>query len=229
VANDAFGILVRDLEAGDASKLQGVLQTEGVETEILAMALLPALPATKYARRIEFGADALLIYDPVGRPVPVEWRHLMLIAAGNVLVNRTVRRTPAASSITGVVPGLGSWDLEGDDGPAWAGRTELREERGHELMLELVLTNGVARFSLMTDGASPLLFRCLGDRQSRDQFQNFQLVVDELAKAAPRALLNRGAWSLRQTPPTLFAYPSKNAFFEEIIWMLHRAKSAQGS
>jgi hypothetical protein len=227
VANDAYGILVRDLEAEDAYKLQGALRTEGVETEILPMALLPAIPATKYVRRIEFGPDVLLLYDPIGRPVPVEWRHLMLIAAGNVLVNRTIRRPPAPSSMMG--PGLGPWDVEGDDGPAWSRRTELREERAQELTLELVLTNGVARFSLMADGASPLLFRCLGDRQSAGPFQNFQLVVDELAKASPRALLNRGAWSLRQTPPTLFAYPSKNAFFEEIIWMLHRAKSAQGS
>ena len=229
VANDAYGILVRDLEAEDAYKLQGALRTEGVETEILAMALLPAVPSTKYVRRIEFGPDVLLLYDPIGRPVPVEWRYLMLIAAGNVLVNRTIRRPPATSSITGSGSGLGPWDLEGDDGSAWSRRTELREERAQELTLELVLTNGVARFSLMADGASPLLFRCLGDRQSPDPFQNFQLVVDELAKASPRALLNRGAWSLRQTPPTLFAYPSKNAFFEEIIWMLHRAKSAEGS
>jgi hypothetical protein len=230
VANDAFGILVRDLELGDAQQLQGALRTEGVDTEMLPVSSLPAIPPTKYVRRVEFGPDVLLIYDPIGRPVPVEWRHLMLIAAGSVVMSRMSRRTVGGAAVADLLMGSGEWGLGGIGGRARqpTERSEMREERTQELTLELVLTNGVARFSLMADGSAPVLFRCLGGRQSGDSAADFQLLVSELARLAPQAMLNRGAWSLRQTPPLRFGYPSKNAFFEEIIWMLHRAKRAQG-
>ncbi len=194
LANDAYGILVRDLTAEDAGRLQGALRVEGVETELLPMPALPQIPPTKFVRRIGFGPDALLIYDPIGRPVPIEWRHLRLIAAG---------RIPATRS---------------------AGRLESESE----LKLDLVLANGVARFSLALDGVAPVLFRCLGARQSAELIANYRLLIDELAAAAPKAMLNRGAWFMRQSPPTLFDYPSNNAFFEEIIWMLHRARKLEG-
>lgn len=184
IANDAFGILVRDLEESDAGRLQGALRVEGVETELVPMECLPKVPSTRYVQRIGLGADTLLIYDPIGRPVPVEWRHLMLIAAG------TVR---------------------------------------DELTLELILANGVARFSLVVAGAAPNIFRCLEAGQERDPVMNLGMLVAELAKAAPGAMLNRGAWALRQETPSLFSYPSRNAFFEEITWMLHRALKAKES
>ena len=221
VANDAYGILVRDLDAEDAHRLQGALRVEGVETELVAMPLLPSIPPTKYVRRIQFGPDVLLIYDPIGRPVPIEWRHLMLIAAGNVLMNRLARRAVPGSAAD-LLTGSSAWNLGGDRSELGAARTEVREERGLELTLELVLTNGVARFSL--ESSAPVIFRCLGERQTNDLGENFRLLVHDLAQAAPKAMLNRGAWFLRQSPPTLFEYPSKNAFFEEIIWMMHRAR-----
>jgi hypothetical protein len=183
VANDAFGILVRDLELADAQRLQSALQTEGIQTELVPMPALPAMPPTRFVRRIEFGAQALLIYDPIGRPVPIEWRHLILLAAGRV--------------------------------------------RG-ELTLDLMLTEGVTRFSLLADGANPVLFRSLGADQDPEVTTNFTRLVGRLADRAPQAMLNRGAWSLRQSPPVWFDYPSKNAFFEEILWMLHRLRQARG-
>jgi hypothetical protein len=76
----------------------------------------------------------------------------------------------------------------------------------------------------MVESPAPVLFKCLGERQTRDSGENFRLLVGELAQAAPKAMLNRGAWFLQQSPPRFFEYPSKNAFFEEILWMMHRAR-----
>jgi hypothetical protein len=195
LANDAYGILVRDLTAEDAHRLQGALRVEGIGTELIPVPSLPQIPPTKFVRRIEFGPDMLLLYDPIGRPVPIEWRHLLLIAAGRIPAGRI----PAFGSTRGTEP---------------------------ELMLEVVLTHGVARFSLAVDGVSPVLFRCLGERQGAGLNENFHRLIAALAQASPKAMLNRGAWFLRQSPPTWFDYPSKNAFFEEVIWMLHRARKA---
>jgi hypothetical protein len=249
LANDAYGILVRDLAAEDAHRLQGALRTEGVETELLPVASLPQIPPTKFVRRIELGQDALLIFDPIGRPVPIEWRHLMLIAAGIVPPDRSSRWPDAGGRSTASGPRV--WNLGSrDEGPSfheadvagvvlewrtrsrssphqtgagWSGGRDFRRETETEALLELVLTNGAARISLAMDGPRPVLFRCLGTRQTDAMPENLRLLVAELARLAPKAMLNRGAWFLQQSPPTLFGYPSRNAFFEEIIWMLHRA------
>ncbi len=223
LANDAYGILVRDLNAEDAYRLQGALQTVGIETELLPVNLLPVVPPTKYVRQVGFGPDALLIFDPIGRPFPVEWRHLMLIAAGNLLTTQFNRRA-ASNSV-----GIRRWNpgMNRPHGMEEPERIDVREERAWTMTLELVLTRGVARFSLMVAGSAGALYRCLEERQTGDPRENLRLLVERLAQASPQAMLNRGAWSLRQSPPTLFEYPSKNAFFEEMIWMMHRASQAR--
>jgi hypothetical protein len=217
LANDAFGILVRDLAAEDAHRLQSALKTEGVDTELVPMTLLPKNPPTKFVRRIELGQDSLLIFDPIGRPVPVEWRHLMLIATGTVPSDRSRGGLDATGR-----SGTRAWNLEPfQTGAGRSAGRDSRRETELEPLLELVLANGVARFSMALD--APALFRCLGTRQTEDLTENLRMLTGEFISRAPQAMPNRGAWFLQQSPPVLFAYPSRNAFFEEITWMLHRA------
>jgi hypothetical protein len=220
LANDAYGILVKNLGLQDAMTLQRALASENIPTEAVAQPMLPQLPSTKFVRRIELGPDALLVFDPIGRPFPVEWRHLMLIAAGNVLTTRFTRRTvPPAAADAGLLSGR--WGRRPTPTViASLPRVESREERAGVLTLELVLTRAVARYTITADASAPLLFRALGDRMTAEPAVNFRLLLDSIGRAASGAQCNRGAWLLRQDPPHLLEYPSSNAFMEEILWML---------
>src|SRR5204863_10184035 len=45
---------------------------------------LPQLPPAKFVRRMDCLAEALVVYDPIGRAFPVSWAQVMLVAAGKV-------------------------------------------------------------------------------------------------------------------------------------------------
>src|SRR5260370_35024797 len=82
LANDAYGILVKHLSGEDAATLQGALQAEDVQTEIVDERSLPTLPTTKFVHRLDCLPESLLIYDPLGRGFPLEWPQVMMVAAG---------------------------------------------------------------------------------------------------------------------------------------------------
>src|ERR1041384_7850115 len=84
LGNDAFGMLVKDFSAEQAGALQAALRAEGVETEVVEQSLLPALPPTHFVHRLDCTPEHLLIYDPVGKTFALEWRHIILVAAGAV-------------------------------------------------------------------------------------------------------------------------------------------------
>ena len=97
LAKDAYGILVKNLPAQDASVLHRALEAEGIGTELIPEKLLPKLPPTKFVRQMEFGADCLVIQDPLGRPVPIEYRHLRVLAAGEVEYTQFQRQASSGS------------------------------------------------------------------------------------------------------------------------------------
>jgi hypothetical protein len=216
LANDAYGILVKNLGEADAATLQGALQVEGIETELLDQRILPELPATKFVSRLDCQPEALMIYDPLGRSFPVEWRHLMLLAAGNTRLHefRQLRVERPGSRYYGS-------DYDGYVEPIV--ETRVREELNQRLLLEIILTRAVARYSVNADKFN---FSYLGERMTTDVTANFALLVRDLATHAPHAQLNRGAHQLREGVAEVFSYPSKNAFFEEITWLLWRLRQA---
>lgn len=220
LARDAFGILAHRLEAAHAGALQGALRAEGIETEFVPERELPPLPPGRAVRQIKPGPEALLIYDPLNRPFPIEWKYVLLVAAGEVRVQefqqvrRMVRDPFAPMDRSG-----------GGFGEASAGtriETSTRERATEKPLLEIVLTGGVQRFLVEV---APPLFACLGERKRADTWENFTLLVRDLLEHAPQALPNRGAFCLRQEPPARFTYPSRNAFNEEIVWMLWRQRT----
>src|ERR1041385_1834633 len=77
-AVEACGILVKNLTLESARGLQRVLRGEGVSTEVIDAAALPRLAEAKTVRRLEFQAQSLAVYDPLGRAVPVPWRQVAL-------------------------------------------------------------------------------------------------------------------------------------------------------
>jgi len=98
LGNDAFGILVKDFSEQQAGALQANLRAEGVETEIVEQSFLPQLPPIKFVHRLECSSQHLMIHDPLGRAFPVEWRNIMLIAAGSVRLSKFVSKVKARVS-----------------------------------------------------------------------------------------------------------------------------------
>lgn len=212
LGNDAFGILVKGKPLAEATTLQAALRAEGIEAHVIPEDDLPALPPTKFLNRVEARPEALTIYDPVGRSFAVEWGHVMLIAAGSVRLT-DFNRIRTEKRVT-------RYDAQGGAYTETVVDYNTREERNAHFLLEIILTRGVARYSIKADPAALLLFRYLGERRTDSLAQNFALLVQDLMTYAPHAAVNRGAYSLREAGGSLFAYPSKNAFFEEITWLL---------
>jgi len=203
-ANDAFGILWRGLDVENASAMQDALMKQGIEVEAVEESELPVLPPAKVIKQIEFLPTQLSMYDPMGRIFNLPWRDLMLIAAGNVR--------------------LRDYKSKSAYGPAEAAHNH-ESARGDEkmhLMLELILAGGVARYSMIAD---EFVFNHLGARLTKETARNFEMVVRELADNAGHAGLNRGAYLICQAEKDIFTYPSKSAFFEEIVWFLWRIAS----
>ncbi len=209
-ANDAYGIVLRGLDAEQAGKLQAALAREGLETEIVAEAKLPAIPPAKIARQAEFHPSHLTLYDSMRRASEVPWSDIIFIAAGYVRM-REVRKQRGSADEPSMHGAGVAVDL--------AGGTKSREEEHYHMMLELFLGDGTKRYSIAADD---FVFDHLGTRLSDDLSINFVFLVQDLAEEAPQAGLNRGAYMACQRPPELFPYPSRAAFNEEITWMLWR-------
>ena len=217
VAADAFGILVKNLTVEKANQLQADLRAAGVETEVVEESGLPVLPATKFVHRMDCTAEALTIYDPLGRTFALAWGHILMIAAGFVRLTEFKPVRAARLVIT-----RDPYDAPITDSVA---EVSHREERKYHLMLEIILNRAVLRYSVTADKFN---FLYLGPRKTPSVQKNFELLVQDLASSAPQAQLNRGALAIKDQAE-LFSYPTKNAFFEEITWLLWRmAQSAKG-
>jgi hypothetical protein len=214
LASDAYGILVKGLSLADATTLQEALKAEGVLTERVADQDLPAIPPSKTLKRADLTAGAFVAYDPVGRPIPISWSEVTVVAAGAVLLTQfTTERfmMPAPShrrredSATEVEPVYRS-----------------RERRSPQLLLDLILGRGAFRFHI--EGAK-FNYNGLGGQKSADLGENFRLFIRALCRHCPRALLNRGAFQVREGGEVC-SYPSRNAYHEEILWLLWRRQGA---
>jgi hypothetical protein len=218
LARDAYGILVKSLSLEDADGLRTALAAQGVETEVVAEENLPELAPAQRIRRADCLPESLTVYDPLGRAVPVEWGQLMAIAAGVVrMIESKQGRTRRV--LLGSFSTIGSEWTEAEYTNVVT-ETKFKEERNLRLVLELVLVGGQRRYSI---NAEQFAFDYLADRRTNDLGANFVNLVRDLAGYAPQALLNRGGLRLLAEPPQAFSYPSRNAFQEEIIWLLWQA------
>ena len=194
-ANDAYGILLRGLDIERANALQEALLKENVETVVVEESKLPSLPPGRIGRQAELDSAHLTLFDSMRRPSRVAWSDIQLIAAGLVRMREGRKGRPALES------------------------AELSEEQAGQLLLEIFLRDGLGRFSV--DGAE-FTYDHLGGRLTEDTAVNFVFLVQDIARNAPHAGLNRGGYAACQKPPELFPYPSKQAFQEELTWMLWR-------
>ncbi len=216
LGRDAFGILVKDLSEEQAGRLQGALHIEGVETEIAEQTLLPLLPQTHFVRRMECLPEHLMIFDPLGRAFALEWQHVMCIAAGAVRITEFVQRQHEMTPLARPTRRRGT-------PPAPEYETRTHEEQHFHLLGEIIITGTALRYSFNADKFS---FFGLGERNMENTAANFSLFVRDLIQFSPNAKLNRGAEALRADATNIFPYPSKNAFCEEIVWILWQMKKA---
>jgi hypothetical protein len=211
LAREACGILKKNLSLTDARVLQGALQGEGVPTDLLDASQLPKLPEAKFVRRVEIQPQALAIFDPLGRTVPLQWQHLTLVSAG------TVRHFGVSATRTEVT--VNTFD------PIRGSRKKVVTDVRHKveddakLMLDIFLTGGVMRFQIE---AESFQFKYCFDRPDLNLPQKLGLLIQKLAEHAPHAVMNRGAAALRDGHPENTAYASKGALFDESIWLLWR-------
>ena len=211
LAREACGILKKNLSLTDARVLQRALQVEGVPTDLLDATQLPKLPDAKFVRRVEIQPQALAIFDPLGRIVPLPWQHLTLVAAG------TVRHFGVSATRTEVT--VNTFD------PIRGLRTKVVTDLRHKieddakLMLDIFLTVGVMRFQIE---AESFQFKYCFDRPDLNLPQKLGLLIQMLGEHAPHAVMNRGAAALRDGRPENAAYASKVALFDESTWLLWR-------
>ncbi|EEF60544.1 hypothetical protein [Pedosphaera parvula] len=224
VGNDAFGILVKGFTLENANRLNQALQAQGVETEVVEESMLPTLPPGPNTTFVDCTPEQLVVYDSLNRPVQVDWQSVVLIAAGKVPLiefNKIRVETPASPFDPA------NFGREYEYQPRTNTEYETREERQHHLLLEIILEGGISRYGIDAGKSAHLLFRYLGERKTRDLQANFTLLIQDLASFAPHAAVNRGTYYFRERAAQPFFYPSKNAFYEEIIWLLWKLSQKQ--
>ncbi|HRI12343.1 MAG TPA: hypothetical protein PLX89_04995 [Verrucomicrobiota bacterium] len=82
VADDAFGLLARNLELDDALFLQQSLGAEGVEVDVVPESDLPRLPDSQLFTRVECREGTLAFFDALDRSTEVACEAVAVIAAG---------------------------------------------------------------------------------------------------------------------------------------------------
>jgi hypothetical protein len=239
LAKNAHGILVRGLSADHALALRQALAVEGLETVALAETLLPALPPPRFVNRLEYRPEGLLVHDRLGHQGLLGWPGIALIAAGAVHVTEFTRQRVERTAekdksgwIQGVAVALNTAAVvvsAAQGMPMFRGaRTKStveyssREKIRAQPLVEILVRHGTGRFSIEVDESPAALFGCLGERASADLAANFALLVQDLLTFAPHAIINRGAHCLREKIQPIFSYPSRNAFHDEITWLLWR-------
>lgn len=242
LGKEPFGMLARGYELPLAAALKNALVKEGVPAEVVEEATLPQFPDPYNVSRLDFSPEALLITDSIGRVLDVPWTDVFVIAAGKVSVRKIVEirqpwnycigetsykflksmDTRLAFSDRHLVGGKHShWHLRPVD-------ISTREETHDQHLLEIFLTGGKARYTVNAD-KSLFVFSCLGERRTNNLSNDFLLLVRELVQHTPHATLNRGAFAAQENAVEPFAYSSKIAFQNEIVWLLWQATREQAS
>jgi len=212
LAANAQGILLRHLSADEARAFHRALLAEGVPAAMVAESELELLPASKSLHRLSLTDTALEVYDLLGRAKPVPWSEIALVAAGSV---RNVEITLTQTERTGVNlhSTFGVW-------PKKVVESVRKVESDSQLIMEIVLAGGAARYEL---DAVQFPFRYAVDRPELSMREKFVWLVREISTRATRAILNRGASDVRHGVQLVRGYPSRQAFLEEIIWLLWNA------
>jgi len=212
LAANAQGILLRQLSADEARAFHRALEAEGVSAALVSEADLRLLPESKALHRLSLTDDALEVYDLHGRAKPVPWAEIVLVAAGSV-PRVEINPVQGEHASARFYPAPGVRPKPGVEGAR-------RLEADSRLVLEIVLAGGAARYEL---DAAQFPFKYAVDRPEFSTLEKFVWLVREIGNRTPRAILNRGASDVRGGVQLVRGYPSRQAFLDEMIWLLWNA------
>ena len=143
------------------------------------------------------------------------------LAGGALMAQLRLYRALMLFGVLQAVTTVTTATSDGESASVTTNEARRREQLSHHLVREIILTRSVQRFSITADKFN---FSYLGERRTKSLPTNFTLLVRDLIQFAPHATLNHGAQLLRDNAAEVWSYPSKNAFTEEIIWMLWQMK-----
>lgn len=83
VADDAFGILARDIPEDEVQNLAARLMAEGIDTEVVAENQLPRLPEARFFLSPQITDNTLDLFDALQCTAQIPWGALRLIAVGH--------------------------------------------------------------------------------------------------------------------------------------------------
>jgi len=212
LAANAQGILLRHLGADEARAFHRALVAQGVDAALVAESDLDLLPASKSLHRLSLTEQAFEVYDLLGRAKPIPWVDIALVAAGSVR-HVEISVTQPQSSGAGLHPAFGVW-------PKKSVESVRKVESETQLILEIVLADSTSRYEL---DAAQFPFKYAVDRSGFSTREKFIWLVREMGKRAPRAILNRGASDVCNGVDLVRGYPSRQAFNDEMIWLLWKA------
>lgn len=183
IADDAFGILARDLPADEAQYIAAALSAENVPVDLVAERDLPRLPDAQAFSSIQLGEEGLRLFNAREEATDIPYKGIRLAAVG--------------------------YDRQ-------------------EVRFELVFGDAVLRFNATLDN---LHFHHAPEIAGRSPGESLVLLVRRLHQLAPHVILNRGALTLCsgaqvQHVEDFVTYPRTSAFFEEIVWLLWRARQS---
>lgn len=213
LAANAQGILMRHLGVDEAKALQQALVAEGVSAALVKDDELRFLPTSRQWHRIELTDAALLSFDYLGAPTTVAWQDISLLAAGAVS-HVEISAAPAMRPRSGLRTWLG---LD----PRSATETRSHLETGHQLILELVVGAGAARYEIQ---AQQFQFQSVLGPSAAPLVEKFVWLVREMSWRAPQAMLNRAAQDIRDGVSLVRGYPSRQSLLDEMVWLLWSAR-----
>ena len=140
LATGAQGILLRQANRDAARAFQSALKAEGIAASVVSEASLPALPTGISLHRLQFSPEALIIFDVLGRPQPIAWARVGLIAAAAVR-HYELTKTRSGGDTLKAGPASRSW-AKGLSAAAH------KMESESQFVLEIVLAGGAARYQI---------------------------------------------------------------------------------
>ncbi|PKM99124.1 MAG: hypothetical protein CVU78_07910 [Elusimicrobia bacterium HGW-Elusimicrobia-2] len=214
------GIPAKNLDEGAAKSIASEFEASGIDCAVVREESIASMPEARKVPKLEMMEDGLIVFPLDGRE-ELKWDEIALIAAA------TTENRETKTTVSQISPGMGKkiagFGILMTTGiPLKMGKTRKVEKTETttklEYFAELFAGNPPRRFRI---DAESFDFTCLKEKIFPNIYSNFTLLVTELVKMAPRALLNRGVRNfLKPGEGERFSYTDNEDFNAENRWLL---------
>ncbi|MGQ0644679.1 MAG: hypothetical protein ACT4O3_04215 [Elusimicrobiota bacterium] len=219
LANHAWGFLGEKLEEADAARLKELAAQAGLETFIAPADEILLPPPSHAVTGARFSADALSFSSRAGEISLPPGKASLLCAVGLTEESsflKTVHEGPSAGRKALKLGLLAA----GIPTPGWGKSKDVQKTvKSSEFFLYMDIFTQDPPDRLHVD-AQAFDFSCLGERLTPASFGNFRLFLQDVSRAAPAAVRNRGArMMLEGRPFAAMGYASKDDYEKECRWL----------